>query len=111
MLAWSPRMDILALGLATGHTALYRLQWQRVWNAPPAGEARQVSRACLLHLECTLVLQVRALAWRPDGKLLAAGDSAGTITIRHIGRVTNARSAAITVKKQEVRKHNTVNSY
>ena len=56
------------------------------------------------YLECTVVVQVRALAWRPDGKLLAAGDSAGTITIRHIGRVTNASSAAVTVIKL-VRKH------
>jgi len=68
LLVWSPKMDILALSLSTGAVSLYRLQWQRVWVAPPPGEG------CL----CT------ALAWRPDGKLLAAGDSEGVLTIRHI---------------------------
>ena len=57
-------MDILALALASGTLSLYRLQWQRVWAAP--GEEGRLATA---------------LAWRPDGKLLAAGDSAGPTTL------------------------------
>jgi len=68
LLVWSPKMDILALSLSTGAVSLYRLQWIRVWTAPPAEEGRI----------CT------ALAWRPDSKLLASGDSGGGLTIRHI---------------------------
>ena len=65
---WSPKMDILAISFTSGSISLYRLQWQRIWTAPPAQEG----------LTCS------ALAWRPDGKLLAAGDSGGGLTIRHI---------------------------
>jgi len=68
LLVWSPKMDILALSLSTGAVSLYRLQWQRVWTAPSGEEGRVCN----------------ALAWRPDGKLLAAGDSGGVLTIRHI---------------------------
>jgi len=67
LLVYSPKMDILALALATGTVSLYRLQWQRIWAAP--GEEGRLATA---------------LAWRPDGKLLAAGDSAGLVTVRHI---------------------------
>jgi len=68
LLVWSPKMDILALSLSTGAVSLYRLQWQRVWTAAPSEESSV----------CT------SLAWRPDGKLLASGDSKGWLTIRHI---------------------------
>jgi hypothetical protein len=40
LLVYSPKMDILALGLATGAFSLYRLQWQRIWSAAPAEDAR-----------------------------------------------------------------------
>ena len=30
MMRWSPKMDILALALATGDVAVYRLNWQKV---------------------------------------------------------------------------------
>ena len=65
---WSPKMDILAISFSSGSVCLYRLQWQRIWSAGPAQEG----------ITCS------ALAWRPDGKLLAAGDSDGGLTIRHI---------------------------
>jgi len=68
LLAWSPKMDILAMALVNGSVALYRLQWQRVWLASPSCEGSS----------CT------SLAWRPDGKLLASGDSNGLLTVRHI---------------------------
>jgi len=64
---WSPKMDILAISFTSGSVSLYRLQWQRIWSA-----AAQEGLTC------------SALAWRPDGKLLAAGDSGGGLTIRHI---------------------------
>ena len=67
-MVWSPKMDILALSSTTGTVSLYRLQWQRIWAASPAEEGRLVT----------------ALAWRPDGKLLAAGDCSGLLTVRHI---------------------------
>ena len=86
LMVWSPKMDILALAFSSGSISLHRLQWQKIWTAE-AGEEEVV---------------VGALAWRPDGtytedeadilcnnflcagKLLAAGDSAGVLTIRHI---------------------------
>ena len=67
-MVWSPKMDILALSFTSGTVSLYRLQWQRIWQAAPAEEGRLCS----------------ALAWRPDGKLLASGDTGGLLTIRHI---------------------------
>ena len=86
LMVWSPKMDILALAFSSGSISLHRPQWQKIWTAE-AGEEEVV---------------VGALAWRPDGtytedeadiscnnflcagKLLAAGDSAGVLTIRHI---------------------------
>ena len=68
LMVWSPKMDILALAFSSGSISLHRLQWQKIWTAE-AGEEEVV---------------VGALAWRPDGKLLAAGDSGGVLTIRHI---------------------------
>ena len=35
---WSPKMDILAISFTSGSISLYRLQWQRIWTAPPAQE-------------------------------------------------------------------------
>jgi len=68
LLVWSPKMDILALAFSTGDLSLYRLQWQKVWTAPPQQEQDR----------CT------AISWRPDGKLLATGYSSGRVDIRHI---------------------------
>ena len=68
LLVYSPKMDILALGQATGVVSLYHLQWQRIWSAAPAEDGRLAT----------------ALVWRPDGKVLAAGDSSGLLTVRYI---------------------------
>ena len=70
LMVWSPKMDILALAFSSGSISLHRLQWQKIWTAEAGGEGEGVV--------------VSALAWRPDGKLLAAGDSSGVLTIRHI---------------------------
>ena len=81
-----PAGALVSLAFSSGSISLHRLQWQKIWTAE-AGEEEVV---------------VGALAWRPDGtytedeadiscnnflcagKLLAAGDSAGVLTIRHI---------------------------
>lgn len=68
LLLWSPKMDILALAFQSGEVSLYRLQWQKVWTAPPPDE----------EVRCT------SLCWRPDGKLLASGYATGRLDIRHI---------------------------
>ena len=80
LMVWSPKMDILALAFSSGSISLHRLQWQKIWTAEP-GEEEVV---------------VGALAWRPDGKLLAAGDSAGVLTIRHIETSTALHTEQVT---------------
>lgn len=52
--AWCPTMDICAVVTADGPLHLHRLNWQTLWVTSPEW-------------------LVSALAWRPDGKLLAAG--------------------------------------
>jgi anaphase-promoting complex subunit 4 len=63
----SPRMDLIALGLATGGVCVYRLAWVRVWTL----DAKD---------GCT----PKALSWRPDGKALAVGWSDGVVTLHEI---------------------------
>uniref|UniRef100_A0A3Q3N565 Anaphase-promoting complex subunit 4 n=1 Tax=Labrus bergylta TaxID=56723 RepID=A0A3Q3N565_9LABR len=56
-MAWSPKRDLIALANTTGELLLHRLaSFQRVWSLPP--------------IECT-GKEITALAWRPDGKILA----------------------------------------
>uniref|UniRef100_A0A671WKW9 Anaphase-promoting complex subunit 4 n=1 Tax=Sparus aurata TaxID=8175 RepID=A0A671WKW9_SPAAU len=56
-MAWSPKRDLIALANTTGELLLHRLaSFQRVWSLPPS--------------ECT-GKEITALAWRPDGKILA----------------------------------------
>ena len=61
---WSPKMDLLALVTAEGDVWLQRLSWKRVWSisASEAGQALSV-------------------AWRPDGKILAAAFNDGKIKL------------------------------
>ena len=92
LMVWSPKMDILALAFDTGCLSLYRLQWQKIWTAEGSVEGEGVV--------------VRALAWRPDGKLLAAGDSDGLLTIRHIEASTALHteqldSAVVSIRWQQ----------
>ncbi|XP_077297121.1 anaphase-promoting complex subunit 4 [Arctopsyche grandis] len=62
MMVWCNRMDLLALSNTRGEVQLHRLNWQRVWNLPPPTDNSLV----------------RAMVWRPDGKVLAVGYSCGT---------------------------------
>ena len=67
LMEWSPRMDLIALGLVTGGISVYRLSWVRVWSM----DARQSSTP-------------RALSWRPDGKALAVGWSDSVVSLHEI---------------------------
>ncbi|XP_058494472.1 anaphase-promoting complex subunit 4 [Solea solea] len=56
-MAWSPRRDLIALANTTGELLLHRLaSFQRVWSLPPSEHTGT---------------EITALAWRPDGKILA----------------------------------------
>ncbi|CAJ1059952.1 anaphase-promoting complex subunit 4 [Xyrichtys novacula] len=56
-MSWSPKRDLIALANTTGELLLHRLaSFQRVWSLPP--------------VDCT-GKEISALAWRPDGKILA----------------------------------------
>ncbi|XP_034239473.1 anaphase-promoting complex subunit 4 [Thrips palmi] len=55
LMLWSSKMDLLALSNTRGEVALHRLSWQRVWSLSPRQEGASV----------------RAMAWRPDGKVIA----------------------------------------
>ncbi|XP_063747363.1 anaphase-promoting complex subunit 4 [Eleginops maclovinus] len=56
-MAWSPKRDLIALANTTGELLLHRLaSFQRVWSLPPSEFTGK---------------EITALAWRPDGKILA----------------------------------------
>uniref|UniRef100_A0A8C4E8L3 Anaphase-promoting complex subunit 4 n=1 Tax=Dicentrarchus labrax TaxID=13489 RepID=A0A8C4E8L3_DICLA len=56
-MAWSPKRDLIALANTTGELLLHRLNsFQRVWSLPPSEYTGK---------------EITALAWRPDGKILA----------------------------------------
>ncbi|XP_026199778.1 anaphase-promoting complex subunit 4 isoform X2 [Anabas testudineus] len=56
-MAWSPKRDLIALANTTGELLLHRLaSFQRVWCLPPSEYTGK---------------EITALAWRPDGKILA----------------------------------------
>ncbi|XP_042325223.1 anaphase-promoting complex subunit 4 isoform X1 [Sceloporus undulatus] len=58
-MAWSPKRDLIALANKVGEVLLHRLaNFQRVWSLPPSDSTGK---------------EVTALAWRPDGKILAFG--------------------------------------
>ncbi|CAG9860050.1 unnamed protein product [Phyllotreta striolata] len=62
---WSDRMDLVALSNVKGEVALHRLSWTRAWNLSPPKDN----------------LQVNAIAWRPDGKVLAVGYNSGEVLL------------------------------
>ncbi|KAF4523079.1 hypothetical protein B566_EDAN003091 [Ephemera danica] len=64
-LVWSNKMDLLALSNVRGEVSLHRLTWQKVWSLPPPKEA----------------VTVTAMAWRPDGKVLAVSYSSQDILL------------------------------
>uniref|UniRef100_A0A1A8FY70 Anaphase-promoting complex subunit 4 n=1 Tax=Nothobranchius korthausae TaxID=1143690 RepID=A0A1A8FY70_9TELE len=56
-MAWSPKRDLIALANTTGEVLLHRLaSFHRVWSLPPSEYTGK---------------KITALAWRPDGKILA----------------------------------------
>nr|XP_057929153.1 anaphase-promoting complex subunit 4 isoform X2 [Doryrhamphus excisus] len=56
-MAWSPKRDLIALASTTGELLLHRLvSFQRVWSLAPSDYIGK---------------KITALAWRPDGKILA----------------------------------------
>ncbi|CAL1593018.1 unnamed protein product [Knipowitschia caucasica] len=56
-MAWSPKRDLIALANTSGELLLHRLaSIQRVWSLPPSEYTGK---------------DITALAWRPDGKILA----------------------------------------
>ncbi|XP_077389622.1 anaphase-promoting complex subunit 4 [Festucalex cinctus] len=56
-MAWSPKRDLIALASTTGELLLHRLtNFQRVWSLAPSEHIGK---------------EITALAWRPDGKILA----------------------------------------
>lgn len=56
-MAWSPKRDLIALANTSGELLLHRLaNFQRVWSLPPSE---------------TTGWEITAIAWRPDGKILA----------------------------------------
>ncbi|KAF7661406.1 hypothetical protein LDENG_00262020 [Lucifuga dentata] len=56
-MAWSPKRDLIALANTTGELLLHRLaNFQRVWSLPPNEYTGK---------------EITAVAWRPDGKILA----------------------------------------
>ncbi|KAF4788271.1 hypothetical protein TURU_162359 [Turdus rufiventris] len=58
-MSWSPKRDLIALANRAGEVLLHRLaNFQRVWSLPPNESTGK---------------EVTALAWRPDGKILAFG--------------------------------------
>ncbi|KAG5894095.1 hypothetical protein JTB14_003951 [Gonioctena quinquepunctata] len=67
-MVWSDRMDLVALSNFKGEIALHRLSWTRAWNLSPPKEN----------------LKVKAIAWRPDGKILAVGYSSGEVLLINV---------------------------
>nr|XP_023028026.1 anaphase-promoting complex subunit 4-like [Leptinotarsa decemlineata] len=64
-MVWSDRMDLVAFSNVKGEVALHRLSWTKAWNLNPPKEN----------------VEVKAIAWRPDGKILAVGYSSGEVLL------------------------------
>ncbi|KAJ4436697.1 hypothetical protein ANN_16829 [Periplaneta americana] len=65
LMVWSNKMDLLALSNVRGEVALHRLTWQKVWSLPPPSEG----------------IDVKGMAWRPDGKVIAIAYSNSDILL------------------------------
>lgn len=70
LMQWSPQMDLIAVSTTMGEVHLYRWGWQKVWV-----------RQRLLDNDSKRPQTVKALAWRPDGRVLAVGYSAGVLRL------------------------------
>lgn len=65
LMVWSPKFDLVALSNVQGEVVLHRLSWQKVWSLPPHSED----------------VKVKAMSWRPDGKVLAIGYTSGQVNL------------------------------
>ncbi|GFU37862.1 anaphase-promoting complex subunit 4 [Nephila pilipes] len=68
LMEWNPMLDLIALATVNGDVLLYRLSWQKVWSVSSSSTKDSI-------------VQVTALAWRPDGKILAYAYNNGKITL------------------------------
>lgn len=68
LMVWSPKFDLVALSNVQGEVVLHRLSWQKVWSLPPHSEE----------------VRVKAMSWRPDGKVLAVGYTSGQVNLCYI---------------------------
>ncbi|GFT23829.1 anaphase-promoting complex subunit 4, partial [Nephila pilipes] len=68
LLVLNPMLDLIALATANGDVLLHRLSWQKVWSVSSGSTKDKI-------------VQVTALAWRPDGKILAYATDNGKITL------------------------------
>lgn len=68
LMLWSPKVDLVAMTTISGEVVLYRITWQNVWSLPVVEEGVCVS----------------ALAWRPDGKVLAVGYNNALVRLYNI---------------------------
>ncbi|WIA35226.1 hypothetical protein OEZ86_003688 [Tetradesmus obliquus] len=59
---WCPTMDLCAVLSADGQLQLHRMDWQLLWAVSPEA-------------------LITAVAWRPDGKQIAAGHANGAISV------------------------------
>lgn len=81
LMLWSPKMDLLAAVFKDHSVVLNRLSWQRVWSVPATESA------------------IAALAWRPDGKVLAVGRGDGCVCLYSVedGRMLHQFSAGAAI--------------
>ena len=68
LMLWSPKVDLVAMTTTEGEVVLYRITWEKVWSLPRLEDGVNVS----------------ALAWRPDGKVLAVGYTNGCVKLYDI---------------------------
>ena len=61
---WCPTMDLIALITTDSQILVHRVTWQRLFT-----------------ISCVDEQPIKCLAWRPDGKQLAAGHADGSVTL------------------------------
>ncbi|KAL5354579.1 hypothetical protein ACLOAV_000668 [Pseudogymnoascus australis] len=85
LLAYSPSMELLAVGSADHNVLIYRLNGQRVFSASQKVKGE--------------VLELQKLVWKPNGQLIAIAWSDGTV--RLIGAESNKTVHQVTVSEEE----------
>ncbi|KAK9259349.1 anaphase-promoting complex, cyclosome, subunit 4-domain-containing protein, partial [Lipomyces tetrasporus] len=84
LFSWCPRMDLLTFSPDPASIWLYRMSGQLVWKM-----TLKDSKTAISALAKTAIIS--ALAWRPDGKMLALGCSDGMIRVCDVnnGRIVH----------------------